>query len=109
MVESDRAAWQALQANRETLAATAVTVMHADALEFLRHHQDCYHVVFLDPPFASDHWTQLLAGLSRLMHAGGLVYCESARALAAADGWQVVKSGRAGQVSHQLLKRAGHE
>jgi len=105
MVENDAAAWRALQENREILAATAVTAVRADALEFLKNHQHCYHVVFLDPPFADDHWPQLLARLPQHLVVGGFVYCERAQPLAALGGWTVVKSGRAGQVSHQLLKR----
>lgn len=113
MVESDAAAWRALQDNREILAADVVTAVRADALEFLKNHRDPhlqrYHVVFLDPPFADDHWPQLLAQLPQHLMAGGLVYCERAQPLAALGGWAVVKSGRAGQVSHQLLKRVENE
>ena len=113
MVENDAAAWKALQENRAALAATTVTVIRADALEFLKNHRDShlqrYDVVFLDPPFADDHWPQLLARLPQCLVAGGLVYCERAQPLAALDGWEVVKSGRAGQVSHQLLKRVKDE
>ncbi len=121
MVENDAAAWKALQDNREMLAATAVTAVRADALEFLKNHRDPhvqphlqprlqgYHVVFLDPPFADDHWPQLLALLPQCLVPGGLVYCERAQPLAALGGWTVVKSGRAGQVSHQLLKRIEDE
>jgi 16S rRNA (guanine966-N2)-methyltransferase len=108
MVENDATTWKALQENRVALAATTVTAVRADALEFLKNHQDRYHVVFLDPPFADDHWPQLLAQLPQHLAAGGLVYCERAQPLAVLDGWEVVKSGRAGQVSHQLLKRAEH-
>jgi 16S rRNA (guanine966-N2)-methyltransferase len=109
MVERDAAAWQALQANREALAAAAVEVMRADALEFLSTHRDQYHVVFLDPPFADDHWPQLLALLPERLAPGGMVYCERAQALSALSGWEAVKSGRAGQVSYQLLRRIEHE
>lgn len=109
MIERDAAACRALQSNREALAATAVEVMRADALEFLDGRRDRYHVVFLDPPFADDHWPQLLAQLPRHLAVDGVVYCERALPLAALDGWEVVKSGRAGQVSHQLLKRVDHE
>lgn len=113
LVENDAAAWRALQDNRETLAADVVTAVRADALEFLKNHRDPdlqrYHVVFLDPPFADDHWPQLLALLPQHLMAGGLVYCERAQPLAALGGWVVVKSGRAGQVSHQLLKRVEDE
>lgn len=105
MVEQDTAALQALRANSEVLQATAVEVVGANALEFLKNHHDLYDVVFLDPPFADGHWPQLLAELPAILAQGGLVYCERAQALDALQGWEIVKSGRAGQVSHQLLKR----
>ncbi len=109
MVERDAAALQALRTNGEALQATAVEVVRADALEFLKNHRSRYDVVFLDPPFADDCWPQLLTGVPAVLAPGGLVYCERAQALEALQGWEVIKSGRAGQVSHQLLKRTEHE
>ena len=110
MVERDAMALRGLQANRDMLAATGVVeVVRADALEFIQHHDGRYHVVFADPPFAHDQWQQLLASLPRCLTVDGLVYCEWAQALSAPKGWEVVRSGRAGQVSHQLLKRSVHE
>ncbi len=106
MVEKDAEALRALQANRERLdTGDVVEVVRADALEFLRHHRNRYHVVFADPPFADDQWSQLLELLPSCLTADGLVYCERGQALPAAQGWEVVKSGRAGQVSHQLLRK----
>lgn len=109
MVERDAAAARALQANREVLDAGAVEVMRADALEFLRHHRVRYDVVFLDPPFADDCWSQLLALLPQCLKPGALVYCERAEPLDVMAGWEILKAGRAGQVSHQLLKKVEHE
>lgn len=109
MVECDTAAARALQANRDLLAADTVEVVRADALEFIKHHRTGYDVVFLDPPFVDDCWPQLLALLPQCLKPGALVYCERAEALDAVPGWDIVKTGRAGQVSHQLLKRAEHE
>ena len=113
MVERDAQSLGALKANAAVLAAGAVEVVRADAIEFLRQHHGRYDVVFLDPPFADDCWPQLLALLPRCLKPGALVYCERAAALDALAGWTVVKSGRAGQVSHQLLQhsepRAEHE
>ena len=108
MVERDAAAVHALQSNREVLDAGAVEVVRADALEFLRHHRTRYDVVFLDPPFADDCWPQLLALLPQCLKPGARVYCERAEPLAAEPGWEILKAGRAGQVSYQLLKRAEH-
>lgn len=109
MVERDAAAVRALQTNREVLAADAVEVVRADALEFLRHHRARYDVVFLDPPFADDCWLQLLPLLSQCLKPGARIYCERAEPLDAMPDWEIIKAGRAGQVSHQLLKRAEHE
>lgn len=109
MVERDAAALRALQSNCEALGAGTVEVMRADALEFLKHHRARYDVVFLDPPFADDCWPQLLALLPQCLKPGALVYCERAKPLDAAPGWEIIKAGRAGQVSHQLLKRTEHE
>lgn len=109
MVEQDRDAWRALQDNCAVLGAAAVEVVRADALEFLKNQGTRFDVVFLDPPFAEDCWGPLLSLLPDSLAAGGLVYCERARPLDALRGWEVVKQGRAGQVSHQLLKRTEHE
>ena len=109
MVEQDAAASRALQANRAALEASAVEVIRADALEFIKNQGARFHVVFLDPPFADDCWAQLLARLPDCLTPGGLVYCERAQPLADLQGWEVFRQGRAGQVSHQLLKRTEHE
>lgn len=110
MIERDAEALRGLQANLEMLAAAdVVEVVRADALEFLQHHGRRYHLVFADPPFSDDQWPLLLERLPRCLTEDGMVYCEWAQALSAPQGWEVVKSGRAGQVSHQLLRRIEHE
>jgi len=109
MVERDPLAARALQENAAVLGAAAVEVVRADALEFLKNQGARFDVVFLDPPFADDCWARLLSLLPDCLTAGGLVYCERARPLEALAGWETVKRGRAGKVSHQLLKRTEHE
>lgn len=109
MVERDPPAVRAMQANAAVLGASAVEVVRADALEFLKNQGTRFDVVFLDPPFADDCWARLLSLLPDCLTTGGLVYCERARPLEALPGWETVKRGRAGQVSHQLLKRTEHE
>jgi len=108
MVERDGETLRALRANVAALAAATVEVIRADALEFLKNQGRSFDVVFLDPPFAEDCWNTLLELLPGCLRAGGLVYCESARPLELLQGWDMVRSGRAGQVSHQLLKRIDH-
>jgi 16S rRNA (guanine(966)-N(2))-methyltransferase RsmD len=105
MVERERAAYAALEANRKTLAATQVEIVRADALDFLRGGQGVYDVVFLDPPFSNDLWGALFELLPPRLADGAMVYRESGDKVPAPAGWQVHKQGRAGQVSYQLLKR----
>jgi 16S rRNA (guanine(966)-N(2))-methyltransferase RsmD len=109
MVERDPAAFRAILANREALAATAVEPRKADALEFLRADDGVYDVVFLDPPFKADYWTRLEPLLPPRLASGALVYHESARIAEPPPGWEVFRQGRAGQVAYQLMRRINHE
>ena len=109
MVERDPAAWQALQANAATLAATTVELKRADALEFLRADDGCYDVVFLDPPFRADYLAQVLPVLGLRLAAAALVHVEAPAAPALPPGWEIWRNGRAGAGTHQLLKWTGHD
>jgi 16S rRNA (guanine(966)-N(2))-methyltransferase RsmD len=104
MVEQDAVVFRALIASRAALDATGVELKRADALEFLRADDGVYDVVFLDPPFSTDHWPRLSPLLPRHLAPGALVYYESAARSGLPPGWEVCKQGEAGQVRYQLLK-----
>lgn len=104
MVEHDRAAFAALEHNRNALDARQVELVRADALEFLRTDSGRYDVIFLDPPFAAGYMDALAPLLPPRIAGEGRVYRESARAAQWPAGWRVVKDGRAGQVAFQLLR-----
>jgi 16S rRNA (guanine966-N2)-methyltransferase len=106
MVERDRAAYEALRANKALLDACQVELVRGDALEFVRGAKALFDVIFLDPPFDADYWARLVPSLPALMAPGARVYCESGAAIEWGEGWQVAKAGRAGQVTYQLLRRA---
>jgi 16S rRNA (guanine966-N2)-methyltransferase len=105
MVESDRAAYAALEHNRDALAARQVELVRGDALEFVRRDKRDYDVIFLDPPFAADHWEKVLPSVPPRMAPGGWVYYEAGADAEWPEGWDVQKRGRAGQVVFQLVKR----
>ena len=105
IVEHDRAAFAALEANREALGADQVVVVKADALEFLRDFRGQYDVIFLDPPFSANYWPRLLPLLPDRLAAAGSVYYESGTRAVWPAGWNVIKEGHAGQVVYQLVKR----
>src|SRR5450759_921815 len=109
MVERDPVAFHALQANVGVLNAAAVELKRADALEFLRADDGTYDVVFLDPPFRADYLPQVLPALIPRLAAGAMVHVEAPRAPALPPQWEVWRSGRAGAVTHQLLKWTDHE
>jgi 16S rRNA (guanine(966)-N(2))-methyltransferase RsmD len=109
MVERDRTAHAALVENARLLGGEALEVKMTDALEFLRTDRGDYDVVFLDPPFGSDLLGQALALLPPRLARGAFVYVESGEPAEPAPGWEVWRSGRAGAVNYQLLKRADHD
>ncbi len=110
MVERERDACAALEANRKTLNATRVEIVRADALHFLRGAPGVYDVVFVDPPFAAAGvWAALFEMLPPWLTAAACVYCESGDKLTPPAGWAVHKQSRAGQVHYQLLKRITHD
>jgi 16S rRNA (guanine966-N2)-methyltransferase len=109
LVERDRAAHAALAANARLLGGDSLEVKSADALEFLRTDAGRYDIVFLDPPFDSDLLGRALALLPPRLAEGAFVYVESGQAGGPAPGWEVWRSGRAGAVTYQLLRRADHD
>lgn len=113
MVERERAVCAALEANRAALNASQVTIVRADAVDFLRGAQGTqgvYDVVFLDPPFTSSAsaagtlWETLFEWLPGRLAPHAVVYRESGSNNPAPPGWDIHKQGRAGQVHYQLLK-----
>jgi 16S rRNA (guanine966-N2)-methyltransferase len=103
MVEKNRTVLHALQDNLEKLGCTNVFVKGQDALEFALSDAHKYDVIFLDPPFQSDCLPRLLEILPQRLNDNGLLYVESGAAITVPSPWQIIKSGKAGQVHFQLL------
>ena len=106
MVEKNRTVLRALQDNIAKLHCTNVAVQARDGLEFALHDTQRYDVIFLDPPFGSGYLPRLLEILPQLLNDDGVAYVESGAALEIPPPWQVLKSGKAGQVHYQLLQVA---
>ena len=107
MVERERDAYAALEANRVALDASQVKIVRADALDVLRGTAGVYDVIFLDPPFgtAAAVWDTLYELLPQRLAQDALIYRESGDKPDTPAGWEIHKQGRAGQVNYQLLKR----
>ncbi len=104
LVERDPHAFRALQENVAELSASAVRLVRADALEFLRSDTAAYDVVFLDPPYALGDRELLLAHVRPRLSPDALVYVEAPQPLPPLAGWEAHRSARAGGVHYQLLR-----
>ena len=104
MVELDGKALRALQDNIKKLGCANVFVHAQDGLEFASRDNRRYDVIFLDPPFQSDYLPRLLEILPQRLNDNGVLYVESGAAIDVSSPWQMVKSGKAGQVHYQLLR-----
>ena len=104
MVEMNRKVLRALQDNVKKLGCVNVSVLGQDGLEFALRDAHKYDVIFLDPPFHSDHLPRLLGILPQRLNENGVVYVESGTVLAVPPPWQMIRSGKAGQVHYQLLQ-----
>jgi len=109
MVETDRQTRAMLEENRRLLAAGAVSIVAAEALDFLERSSERFDVVFLDPPFRQNGLSEVLARLPRCLAAGARVYVEAARPVEPSANWRELRRKRAGQVSYQLLEHDDHD
>ncbi len=119
MVEDNVGAVRQLEANREKLNAAQVRILRGDALSMatrLAASTDGdanarFQVIFLDPPYHQDWLAKLLPLCARLLATGGLVYAEAEMALDSEmppvwlDGWNVIRSDKAGMVFYHMLQR----
>jgi 16S rRNA (guanine966-N2)-methyltransferase len=103
MVEKNPAVFRALRDNIKILGCANIAIHDQNGLEFVSRETQRYDVIFLDPPFQSDYLPKLLEILPQRLNENGVVYVESGAAIAVPPPWQVMKSGRAGQVYYQLL------
>ena len=109
-VDSDRRAVQSLRDNIALLKDERGTVVQSDALTYLQGEPQPFDIVFLDPPFRKD---LLQPCLERLCSDGWLsenarVYIEVEQELGEPElpeGWELVKSKKAGQVIYGLATR----
>ncbi|WP_047514409.1 16S rRNA (guanine(966)-N(2))-methyltransferase RsmD [Methylophilus sp. Q8] len=104
MLELAKAPFQALLQNQRLLGATQAEIRQMDALQFLAQNKQRYDVVFCDPPYHKQWLDKLLPQLASHLAEDGLLYVEAEYALKSDSGWQVIKSGKAGQVFYHLLQ-----
>jgi 16S rRNA (guanine966-N2)-methyltransferase len=104
MVESDRAAFAALEATRERIGARAVELVHGDAARYLEQSKERFDLVFLDPPFRQNALPAVFARLEPRLVEKARVYVEADAPCVIGAHWSELKRSRAGQVSYQLFE-----
>jgi 16S rRNA (guanine966-N2)-methyltransferase len=111
LVDSDASRVAELRSTIKRLDATTLTVVHADALQWLSGMPQQFNVIFLDPPFRQDWIARCLQQLERpgWLAAGALIYVEieaEAEPPRLPPNWRVHRDKQAGNV-HYLLIRTG--
>ena len=109
MVERNATVRAALSRNAAHLqAGSRLTIVAGDALQFLHACGPLFDVIFCDPPFREDCFPALWPALRGALAEEGVVYAESGLELVPPAPWLRLKSGKAGQVSYQLMRVAPH-
>lgn len=110
LVELNRSAAAAIQANLDKLEARHGRLTNMDALRYLAGPVERFDIVFIDPPFSTD----IIGRCCQLLEQRGwltpraLIYIEQDRAKAAPaipDNWTLHRQAHAGQVAYYLARR----
>jgi len=92
-------------ANVKGAGFNRLDLVAGDGLITLSRERKTFDVIFLDPPFHRGILSLLLPLLPERLAPDGLVYAETEQALEPGEGWEIWRSGRAGNVFYCLLKR----
>ena len=100
-VDNDERARTAIRANLDsTNLADRATVVAADAFAFLATTDRRFDLAVLDPPYAFDRWSEMLAVLP-----ADVAVLESDRPIEPEVGWSVVRSRRYGTTFVTICRR----
>lgn len=109
LVETDRSAYQLLQSNLASLNASQCQLFHGRAEQFLMSQNQAFDVVFIDPPYQSNVWTEIaqLLTAKNLLNDGARIYLEYPRRQDMPDlpsSWHLLKEKKAGDVKYCLFE-----
>ncbi len=106
-IDASRLAIQAMADNQRQLRLDHLKLQLGDAFSWLAACAESFDVIFLDPPFAQDHWARLAPLVARVLSPGAQIYCEYAKELPHFGEFERLKYARAGTVHYHLF--ANHE
>ena len=105
MLETGRAACEALRTNAAQLGIAAVEIDCVEAIGWLRQGTEKFDVIFLDPPFDAGLVPRALELAGACLNPGGRVYAEQAAPLQPGPLWNILRQGDAGRSHFALLER----
>ncbi|WP_347453754.1 16S rRNA (guanine(966)-N(2))-methyltransferase RsmD [Acinetobacter thermotolerans] len=110
MIEPDRTQAQFLTQNLELLKVTKARAQLkiTTAQQALPNLKDQFDLVFLDPPYSLNLWTELAELADPLIQTNGLIYVEADRELQTLQlpaSWQLIKNTKAGTVRAGLYQK----
>jgi 16S rRNA (guanine966-N2)-methyltransferase len=110
-VDRERAVIEQLRQTLKVLGATGAQLLALDAQHYLDGDAQPFDVVFLDPPFTAEYLPEICATLESRgwLSARAHIYIEQpshAGSPALPAGWNLLKSGHAGEVGYHLAQRA---
>jgi 16S rRNA (guanine966-N2)-methyltransferase len=109
LIEQDQQLIATLQANKTRLKADTLRIQRGDGIAILRSlPKASADVIFLDPPFDSDLFSEAIQAAAVVISAQGAIYLEASETWTdeklALLGLHVIKQGKAGAVHFHLLK-----
>jgi 16S rRNA (guanine(966)-N(2))-methyltransferase RsmD len=92
-----------IQKNLTTFSLPFGWVYQTDAREFLRDSQECYDIIFCDPPFHQGQINHYLDLIRSHLRENGVVYLETEKNVMITDKWQVLQQKQTQQACCRLL------
>ncbi len=108
LIEQNKSTFSHLQTVISSFKTSHLTIINANACDFIHQTKQVFDIIFLDPPFATSQLPSCLIDLSArpILPAGGLVYIESPQEITVDPlHWDILKQKKAGQVVYALLKK----
>ena len=109
LVELNSKAAMQLRTHCQTLSAEQCEVHNQAATDFLNQNQQQYDIVFIDPPYQSDYWSEVAEQLiaTGSLADDALIYLEYPTQLnkpVLPTQWQLIKEKKAGAVNYCLFR-----
>lgn len=104
MIEKDAKVYKQLLQNKNKLKASNCELINQDALSFIKNDIKTYDIIFIDPPYNSSLFEQVIPLLDKITTENSLIYIENSKDIEY-SGFTILKSAKAGMVKYVLLQK----